>query len=71
MGCFKDEVLLRDLEITAWKDNEENTVLGCIMRCYDYGYKYAGLQVGQNPKLILAGTHSKLKIRNHVIIPNL
>ena len=48
MGCFKDEVLLRDLEITAWKDNEENTVLGCIMRCYDYGYKYAGLQVSLN-----------------------
>ena len=45
-GCFKDELVLRDLEVTAWKENEENSVLKCIMRCYDYGYKYAGLQVG-------------------------
>ena len=44
-GCFKDDILIRDLEITAWKENDENTVLKCIMRCYDYGYKYAGLQV--------------------------
>ena len=44
-GCYKDQVMRRDLEITAWKENQETTVRDCIRRCHDYGYKYAGLQV--------------------------
>ncbi len=45
VGCYKDDLVTRDLAITAWKQNEDNTVKDCVVRCYGYGYKYAGLQV--------------------------